>query len=187
LGFIEAITFYHQYQREEKADKSTGEIYIETTIADIEEANKLMKEILLRKSDELSGACRNYFEKLKQWLQIQNKTTFTNYEARMALRENHSNQKRFMTQLIRGMFVKKIETHTKSKTHQYEIISNEEYKQLQNRIGTVLDTMLHELKTVHQSKTVQTKNELSNTSKINTKKKSSKGSVKVYADLKTNG
>ncbi|MFN7910301.1 MAG: hypothetical protein ACK5QC_00655 [Bacteroidota bacterium] len=186
LGFIEVITFYHQYQREEKADETTGEIYIETTIEDIEEANKLMKEILLRKSDELSGACRNYFEKVKHWLQTENKTAFTNYEARMALRENHSNQKRFMIQLIRGMFVKKIETHNKSKTHTYEIISSEEYKQLQNRIGTVLDTMLNELKTVHQLKTVQIKNELSNSSKINTKKKSSKSSAKVYADIKTN-
>lgn len=184
LGFIEAITFYHQYQREEKADESTGEIYIETTIQDIEEANKLMKEILLRKSDELSGACRNYFEKVKHWLQTENKTAFTNYEARMALRENHSNQKRFMIQLIRGLFIRKIETHTKSKTHQYEIVSKEEYKQLQNRIGTVLDTMLNELKTVHQFKTVQIKNELSNSSKINTQSQSSKSSAKVYADQK---
>jgi hypothetical protein len=186
LGFIEAITFYHQYQREEKADETTGEIYIETTIEDIEEANKLMKEILLRKSDELSGACRNYFEKVKQWLQTENKTAFTNYEARMALRENHSNQKRFMIQLIRGMFVRKIETHTKSKTHAYEIISKEEYKQLQNRIGSVLDTMLEELKTVHQFKTVQTKNELSTINKINTQNKSSKSSAKVYTDIKNN-
>lgn len=203
IDFIEVITFYHQYQRPwinittgeiiysatsgsnpppSGELEGAGEIYIETTIEDIEEANKLMKEILLRKSDELSGACRNYFEKVKQWLQTENKTAFTNYEARMALRENHSNQKRFMIQLLRGMFVKKIETHTKSKTHQYEIVSKEEYKQLQNRIGTVLDTMLHELKTVHQFKTVQKENELTTTSKINTKKKSSKSSTKVYED-----
>jgi hypothetical protein len=207
LGFIEAITFYHQYQRDwinittgeiiYSATSSSnpppsgelegaGEIYIETTIEDIEEANKLIKEILLRKSDELSGACRNYFEKVKHWLQTANKTAFTNYEARMALRENHSNQKRFMIQLIRGMFVKKIETHTKSKTYTYEIISSEEYKQLQNRIGSVLDTMLHELKTVHQFKTVQIKNELSTTNKINTQNKSSKSSAKVYTDIKNN-
>jgi hypothetical protein len=193
LGFIEAITFYHQYQRYENIDETTGELYIETTIEDIIEANKLMKEILLRKSDELSGACRNYFEKIKHWLQAEKKTAFTNYEARMALRENHSNQKRFMTQLIRGLFVKKIETYNKSKTHHYEITSNEEYKHLQNRITTVLDDILITLRLnacgnsqVHQSKSVQTKNELSNNSKIKPKKKSLKSSQEVYADENLN-
>lgn len=193
LGFIEAITFYHQYQRTECVDETTGEIYIQTEIEDIQEANKLIKEILLRKSDELSGACRNYFERLKQWSQSENKTAFTNYEARMALRENHSNQKRFMVQLLRGMFIKKIELNNKSKTHTYEVISSEEYKQLQNRITTVLDSMLdkikeanNETKTVQQFKSVQTKNELSTTNKINTPKRSSISSAKVYGDQKNN-
>jgi hypothetical protein len=186
LDFIEAITFYHQYQREQKADESTGEIYIETTIEDIEEANKLMKEILLRKADELSGACRNYFEQLKQWLQTENKSRFTNYEARMALRENHSNQKRYMLQLQLGHFVKQVKQKEKSKTHLYEIISKEEYEQLKNRIGTMLDEILQQLKTVHQSKPVQNKNELTNTSKIKRNKKSSKSSQQDNEDLKNN-
>jgi hypothetical protein len=68
LAFIELITFYHQYQRERKCDQETGEEYIETMLEDIAEANKLMKEILLRKSDELNGATRCYFEKLKEYL-----------------------------------------------------------------------------------------------------------------------
>jgi hypothetical protein len=187
LDFIEAITFYHQYQREQKADENTGEIYIETTIEDIEEANKLMKEILLRKADELSGACRNYFEALKQWLQTENKSSFTNYEARMALRENHSNQKRYMLQLQLGHFVKQVKQKEKSKTHHYEIVSAEEYEQLKNRICTVLDEILQQLKTVHQSKPVQNKNELSTISKIKGKKKSSKSSQQDNEDLKNNG
>ncbi|MGE0567635.1 MAG: hypothetical protein AB7O73_06775 [Bacteroidia bacterium] len=186
LDFIEAITFYHQYQREQKADENTGEIYIETSLDDIAEANKLMKEILLRKADELSGACRNYFEALKQWLQTENKSSFTNYEARMALRENHSNQKRYMLQLQLGHFVKQVNQKEKSKTHHYEIVSTEEYKQLKNRIGTVLDEILQQLKTVHQSKPVQNKNELSTTSKIKGKKKSSKSSQQDNEDLKNN-
>lgn len=186
LDFIEAITFYHQYQREQKADENTGEIYIETTIEDIEEANKLMKEILLRKADELSGACRNYFEQLKQWLQTENKSSFTNYEARMALRENHSNQKRYMLQLQLGHFVKQVKQKEKSKTHLYEIISKQEYEQLKNRIGTVLDEILQQLKTVHQSKPVQNKNELTNTSKIKRNKKSSRSSQQDNEDLKNN-
>ena len=38
LQFIEAITFYYQYQREKKYDKETGEEFIETTLEDIENA-----------------------------------------------------------------------------------------------------------------------------------------------------
>ena len=72
LQFIEVITFYHQYQREQKTDKETGEIFIETTLEDIQEANKLLKETLLRKSDELTGACRNYLESVKSYLEQEN-------------------------------------------------------------------------------------------------------------------
>src|SRR3989304_6664650 len=39
LAFIETVTFYHQYQRELKADPATGEPYIETTLEDIRWAN----------------------------------------------------------------------------------------------------------------------------------------------------
>ncbi|QMU63527.1 MAG: hypothetical protein GKR88_19300 [Flavobacteriaceae bacterium] len=65
LRFISAITFYKQYQREHKVNKETGEEYIETEIEDIKEANELIIEVLLRKSDTLTGACRNHLENLK--------------------------------------------------------------------------------------------------------------------------
>jgi hypothetical protein len=60
LQFIEAITFYCQWQRQKEYDKDTGEEYIETTIEDIQEANELIIDVLLRKSDTLTGACRNH-------------------------------------------------------------------------------------------------------------------------------
>lgn len=62
LGFIEAITFYHQLQREEQAEESSGEVFIETTPEDIESAFALLSDTLFRKSDELSGACRSLLE-----------------------------------------------------------------------------------------------------------------------------
>jgi DNA primase len=55
LGFIEAVTFYHQYQREVKKG-NTGELYIETTLEDIESAFTLLKDVLFSKSDELTKA-----------------------------------------------------------------------------------------------------------------------------------
>jgi hypothetical protein len=39
LAFIEALTFYHQFQRTERVDEDTGEVFIETTLEDIAAAN----------------------------------------------------------------------------------------------------------------------------------------------------
>jgi len=141
LAFIELVTFYHQYQREKQYDHETGEEYIQTTAEDIAEANKLLKEILLRKSDQLTGACRSYFEKLKAWLQAENKTTFSNREARQALRINASNQKRYMGELIANYHIRVVDGQ-KAKGYQYEITSFEEYEKLKRGIETVLDEIL---------------------------------------------
>ncbi len=151
LDFIEAVTFYHQFQREQKADESTGEVYIETTLEDIAEANKLMKEILLRKSDGLSGACRNYFEKLKEYLQTNKETTFTNRSTGQALRIAHSTIKRYHLELLTAGLIK-LKEDKKEKTHWYEITTSEEYEQLKNRITTVLDDIYNKLQEQEKSK-----------------------------------
>ena len=144
LAFIEAVTFYHQYQREKQHDKETGEEFIETTIEDIEEANKLMKEVLIRKSDPLNAACRKYLEWLKTWLKISKKTSFTNQEVRQNIRINPSSQKRYMVQLQDYDYVQKIQGE-KGKTHHYEITNLEEYEQLKDGISGVLDDILKKL------------------------------------------
>jgi hypothetical protein len=157
LQFIEAVTFYHQYQREKNTDKQTGETYINTTLEDIEEANKLMKEVLLRKADELSGATRNYFELLKTALQENTQSTFTNKEARQLLRLPISTIKRHNLELLQSNHIKRNENKN-TKAYHFEIVSYEEYNQLQNNIGTVLDNIYNNLK-AHQPTTAQINNE----------------------------
>jgi len=144
IDFIEVITFYHQYQRTEQVDESTGEIYIETTLEDIAEANKLMKEILLRKSDELSGACRNYFEKLKIHIAENNITTFNNRTMGVAFRIAHSTVKRYHYDLHNAGLIK-LNTEQKTKTFNYQVISTEEYQQLQQKINNALDEVLEKI------------------------------------------
>lgn len=159
LQFIEAVTFYHQYQREQKAGTETGEIFIETTLEDIAEANKLMKQILLRKSDELNGACREYLEQLKTYLKDNKRSAFSSKEVRQALRINASNQKRYMLQLLTNGYIKK-SSGSKAKGFTYEVVSYEEYQQLQNSISHILDESLQKLKAVVQgSPVVQKKND----------------------------
>jgi hypothetical protein len=144
LAFIEVITFYKQHQREQKADEATGEIYIETTIEDIQEANELMKEILLRKSDELNGAIRNYFEELKEHLQDSKQNSFTNTSMRNQLRIALSTIKRYHLSLLQAGYIKKVE-NKQTKAYHYEVVSYEEYRQLQNNIITVLDEVTERL------------------------------------------
>ncbi|GAA5040140.1 hypothetical protein GCM10011506_40290 [Marivirga lumbricoides] len=151
LAFIEAVTFYHQYQRAEEADKETGEIYINTTLEDIQEANKLMKEVLIRKSDPLNDAGRKYLEWLKTWLNKRDKAlpaeakakagSFTNKEVRQFLRINPSNQKRYMVQLQEYDYVKKV-AGEKGKPHEYRITQLDEYEQLKNGITGILDKIM---------------------------------------------
>lgn len=145
LQFIEAITFYHQYQREQKVDTQTGEYYIETTIEDIESANRLIKEILLRKSDEITGACRNYFERLKVYLQQEKLDTFTNKSIRSALRIPISTMKRYHYDLLSSGYLKRAEAK-KAKGYCYEVVSYAEYHTLQSKITTALDTIVEKLK-----------------------------------------
>ena len=66
LNVIEAITFYHQYQRQEQPDKETGEVCILTYPSDIVNGFKYLKSSLLRRSDELNGAVRDFYERLKE-------------------------------------------------------------------------------------------------------------------------
>lgn len=76
LNVIEAITFYHQYQRTQGVIDDTGEVYIETHPNDIANGFKYLKSSLLRRSDELNGAVRDFYEKLKTFTESQELTKF---------------------------------------------------------------------------------------------------------------
>ena len=145
LAFVELITFYHQYQREKKYDQETGEEFIETTLEDIAEANKLMKEILLRKSDELNGATRSYFEKLKEYLTANKQTDYTNREIRQHLRIKGTTLRRYHNELAScGMI--RVKAGKRNAGYQYEVVSYEEYRKLHEGIDEMLDEILSRLR-----------------------------------------
>jgi len=145
LAFIEVVTFYHQYQREPEADSQTGEMYINTTLEDIEEANKLMKIVLLRKSDQLNGATRDYFEGLKAWVKKEGKDTFMNREVRSNLRIKGTTLRRYHHSLLDVGLIR-VKGGKKATGYQYEIISPDEYEKLKQSIASVLDDVLAECK-----------------------------------------
>ena len=153
LAFIEVITFYHQYQCVQKIDQSTGEVYIETTVEDIKAANHLMSEVLLRKSDELPGACRNYYEALKQHLQQQLKDNFTNRVISKELHTSISTVKRHNFMLFQAGYLTKLPGAGENKEYTYAITDQEEYQQMKNNITTVLDSILNNILATQQQPT----------------------------------
>ena len=146
LQFIEAITFYKQYQRLKQYDKETGEEFIETTVEDIEEANELITEVLLRKSDSLTGACRNHLENLKKYLITNKQTTYTSSEIRRNLRVKETTLRRYHKQLLLEGYIRKVKAE-KGKSYHYEIIDVNEYDSLKQQINNALNTCLSRLST----------------------------------------
>lgn len=153
LQLIEAITFYHQYQREKKYNDVTGEEYIETTTKDIQEANSLITEVLLRKSDTLTGACRNHLENLKRYLAKQRTTTFTNSEIRRNLRIKESTLRNYNKQLLLEDYITKIKGK-KGQSYHYQINDVNEYKNLKAEIDKALQDCINKINSKKKSLSV---------------------------------
>ncbi len=144
LQFIEAITFYKQWQRKKKTDEKTGEIYVETTLEDIEEANEIIKEVLLRKSDRITGAARNHLERLKTYLKEAEQTTFTNAEIRKQLNIKESTLRGYHKQLQEEGYIKRVKKK-KTKSYCFEIIDMKEYDWLKASIDNALKGCLQQI------------------------------------------
>jgi DNA primase len=145
LLFIEAITFIHQFQREIKKD-AQGMPYIETTLEDIELANKLLKDVLLAKSDELTKACRDFLELVKVKLQENKKQSFFKNDIREWTRINPNNLKHYLKTLHFYGYIKSIGGNKFKGGFEYELTSRDEYTKLKDGVITALDKALQAIK-----------------------------------------
>jgi DNA primase len=144
LGFIEAVTFYHQYQREVKKDAS-GTLYIETTASDIEQAFALLKEVLFSKSDELTKATRDFFESIKRQLQQSGSETFTARQIRDQERINPGNMKRYLAELSRYGYIRGSGNRYRGQ-YEYRVVDMAEYEQLKSSIDGHLQQILEQIR-----------------------------------------
>jgi predicted transcriptional regulator len=147
LMFTETITYYHQYQRELKTDEDTGEQYIESTIADIEAAFTLLETTLLKKSDELNDACRNFFERLKTYLKEQDTEAFYSKEVRSAMRLSPSSLGRYLYELERMGYIK-ITRGNRYKGFEYKIQNWNDLETLTNDAQSMVKSILENIKAV---------------------------------------
>jgi DNA-binding MarR family transcriptional regulator len=145
LKLIEIITFYNQYQRKWKKSQS-NEYYIETAIEDIELANWLVKDNLLRKSDELNEDTRYFFESLKELAAKKPKEAQSFYakEIRQHFRMNPMKVNRYLHQLESRAYINRTGGNRKT-GYEYEITAWEEYKLLKSNID-VLDEIIQKIR-----------------------------------------
>lgn len=145
LKLIQIISYYGQYNRPIKTD-NMGESYVETSFEDIAWANRLIKESLLIKSDELSGNLRQFFEILKAQMtaKAENQRSFFAKDIRQLLRLNPMTVNRHLRDLEQRGYISQIGGNRKT-GYEYQIELWQEYSDLQNSIN-IMDANLEELR-----------------------------------------
>lgn len=144
-GFIKAIAFYSQYQREVKKDKH-GQLYIDVTYEDIEQGFYYMKDVLFSKSDELTKATREFLELLKQLSKQSGSDTFNAKMIREQLRMNPGNMKRYLAELVRYGYIKANGNRYRKGCYEYSIVKMDEYEALKSAIEQHLQSILQAIK-----------------------------------------
>lgn len=145
LGFIEAVTFYHQYQREVKKDAG-GTLYIETTASDIEQAFILLKEVLFSKSDELTRATREFFERLKLYMQQEQLTSFRAPDIRRQFRMEPRTIQRYLRELVQYGQLKRIYGVKGRSGFEYGLSDGDGYQALQTQIQRHLEGIMEQIR-----------------------------------------
>ena len=143
LNFIETITYYHQHQRKEEADPETGEVYIHTTIEDIEAAFELFKPILIRKSDELTEGERTFYESLQTWNKKRGENTFKSSDIREEIKLTPRSIERYLKQLTSYGKLKQIGG---SKQKGYSYILKEDTEKLVQSIEVQINQTIKRIK-----------------------------------------
>jgi predicted lipase len=152
LGLIEAITLLHQYQRKTKEIGNTT--YLISTPEDIAEANTLMEEILLHKSDMLNQGSRTFFEELKAWSEQSQILEFTRKDMAVGMRKHPSAIKRHMVQLLQLQYLK-ILKGDRYLGHTYTIAEENEYTHLVRQVQETLAENLQKIKRKQEARQKQ--------------------------------
>jgi DNA primase len=143
-SFIKMVVLLHQYQRKKNAQ---GKLI--ARIEDVAIAIEIMFESIVLKVDELDGSLRQFYEKLKAYLQKQykenyNKIEFTQREIRQALHLSKAQCSRCFTQLATLEYIVIKNENNLRKVH-YKIDYWDSYTALRDRIKTNLKTQLDQL------------------------------------------
>jgi DNA primase len=146
INLIKSITFLHQHQLKIQKDEN-GTKFIETKLEHIEWANRLCRESLLRKSDQLSGAQRTFFEMLKNYMKREKKETFFVKEICQEFRLFRTQVKRNLDGLENTFLISKVSENSKT-GYEFKVEFWDDYSHINNEINA-LDMKLAELREIY--------------------------------------
>jgi len=150
LNFIDAITFFRQYQRKEEADQSTGEVLIKTHPEDIELAFALLKNSLFRRADELSTTARGFYNWLKKYLSQAKTKQFTALDVRKVKRIHPRTLNRYLQELCLFHYIQVAGGNKYREGYQYKITNMGDEGGLNLGIENALRHTLETIKTEHE-------------------------------------
>jgi len=145
LTLIKAVTLWNQHQRKRTTDRE-GNIFLISTLEDVEWANYLCRDVLLRKSDELGGKTRQFFESLKEYIREQKTKTFYAKDTRRHFRMHPMELQRRLNELEARGLVRCVSRSNKP-GNEYEIMIWDDYDQLRSGIdimGAILENLKKE-------------------------------------------
>jgi hypothetical protein len=172
LNFIDTITFFNQFQRENFINEQTGEVFIKTQPEDIELAFNLLKNSLFRRADELSTNARGFYIWLQNYLKTAQTTQFTALDIRKAKRLHPRTLNRYLQELCLFNYIQITGGNKYREGYQYKITNFDKDNALNNSIENALKKTLENIKIEH-SKTVG-QNALSNSQTAEKQTKTSK-------------
>jgi hypothetical protein len=128
LTLVKSLTLWNQRNRKRTEDKE-GNPCLLSEIDDVRWANHLCRESLLRKSDELNGKTRNFFESLKasQITNDRQNPLFRAVEIRTRFRLHPMQLKRYLDELeSRGLI--RCKSRSQKTGNEYEILVWNDYE-----------------------------------------------------------
>lgn len=162
LNFIEIITYFFQYQRNQIVDKSTGEVFIQTHPDDITLAFKLLKHSLFRRADELSTTARGFYKWLSDFL-VQAKTNqFKALDIRKEKAIHPRTLNRYLQELKLYSYIKVTGGNKHRGGYIYQLTELGDHTEVQERIEKALQNNLKKINKQPHSKSVS-QTPLSNT------------------------
>ncbi len=154
LNFIEVITYFFQYQREQVTDTQTGEIFIKTHPDDIELAFKLLKNSLFRRADELSTTARGFYHWLTSYLSEAKTEQFTALDIRRAKAIHPRTLNRYLQELKLYAYVQVVGGNKHREGYRYKLTQMGNQNDIQNRIETALQGNLDKIKKEYEKQAV---------------------------------
>jgi DNA-binding HxlR family transcriptional regulator len=142
LNFIEVITYFFQYQREQFIDKSTGEVLIKTHPNDIELAFKFLRNNLFRRADELATSARGFYNWLIKFLDEAQTQQFTALDIRKARSVHPRTLNRYLQELKLFSYIQVVGGNKNREGFVYKLTQFGNQNDTQNRIEQSLQATL---------------------------------------------